>query len=165
MTGERKGYSRSMVNVFYCKYFPASLWSVVLQEKGYERKEKEEIMQTSGGAEHTQQGKDYFNCFPSCIFSIIYLQGKRKRGKGKRKKKQRERGKKSSGKTGTEGGREVGKVDACRRGEEGRGRMLPEQFLLNTQGKKCLRQPKKQIQQNAGTNAATSCTHTCTKLW
>lgn len=78
----------------------------MLQEKGYERKEKEEIMQTSGGAEHTQQGKDYFNCFPSCIFSIIYLQGKRKRGKGKRKKKQRERGKKSSGKTGTEGGRE-----------------------------------------------------------
>ena len=48
MMGERKGYSRSTVNLFYCKYFPASLWSVVLQEKGYERKEKEEIKQTSG---------------------------------------------------------------------------------------------------------------------
>ena len=35
-------------------------------------------------------------------------------------------------------GREVGKVDACRRGGGGRGRMLPEQFLLNTQGKKML---------------------------
>lgn len=119
MTGERKGYSRSTVNVFYCKYFPASLGSDLLQEKGYERKEKEEIMQTSGGVEHTQQGKDYFNCFPSCIFSIIYLQGTRKRGKGRRKKKQRERGKKL--RKDRQGGREerwmlAGDVEG---GEEG----------------------------------------------
>ncbi len=76
------------------------------------------------------QRRIIFNCFPSCIFTIIAFREREREVRKGEEKRQKER--KSSGKTGGEGGKKAGCAQERWRG---RGRMLPKQFLLNTQGK------------------------------
>ncbi len=76
------------------------------------------------------QRRIIFNCFPSCIFTIIASREREREVRKGEEKRQKER--KSSGKTGGEGGKKAGCAQERWRG---RGRMLPKQFLLNTQGK------------------------------
>lgn len=68
--------------------------------------------------------KDYFNCFPSCIFTFIASRERERKvrpGESRAKEKAQER----------QQGRKKGWI--CAEEVEG-GRMMPKQLLINTQG-------------------------------